>query len=153
MKLVKFHLNGEAQEILAPPDEPLIDVLRETFKLKSVKAGCGPQRECGCCLALIDGQPKVTCSVKVAQVHGRTILTLEGVSDNERQLYADAFQAAGGLQCGFCTPGLVMAAVQLLKDNPKASEAEIRAGLDGNLCRCTGYQNIVAAVKEAAARM
>ena len=66
MKLVKFHLNGEAQEILAPPDQPLLEVLRETFKLKSVKAGCGPQKECGCCLALIDGQPKVTCSVKIA---------------------------------------------------------------------------------------
>ena len=147
MKLVKFHLNGEAQEVLAPPDEPLIDVLRETFKLKSVKAGCGPQRECGCCLALIDGQPKVTCSVKIAQVHGRTILTLEGVSDNERQLYADAFQAAAGLQCGFCTPGLVLRIKYLTDQDRALSRGEIAKALDGHLCRCTGYVKIIDAVE------
>ena len=147
MKLVKFHLNGEAQEILAPPDQPLLEVLRETFKLKSVKAGCGPQKECGCCLALIDGQPKVTCSVKIAQVQGRTILTLEGVSDNERQLYADAFQAAAGLQCGFCTPGLVLRIKYLTDQDRVLSRSEIAKALDGHLCRCTGYVKIIDAVE------
>jgi selenium-dependent xanthine dehydrogenase len=147
MKLVKFHLNGEAQEVLAPPDQPLLDVLRETFKLKSVKAGCGPQKECGCCLALIDGQPKVTCSVKTAQVQGRTILTLEGVSDNERQLYADAFQAAAGLQCGFCTPGLVLRIKYLTDQDRALSRGEIAKALDGHLCRCTGYVKIIDAVE------
>ena len=147
MKLVKFHLNGEAQEILAPPDQPLLEVLRETFKLKSVKAGCGPQKECGCCLALIDGQPKVTCSVKIAQVQGRAILTLEGVSDNERQLYADAFQAAAGLQCGFCTPGLVLRIKYLTDQDRVLSRSEIAKALDGHLCRCTGYVKIIDAVE------
>ncbi len=147
MKLVKFHLNGEAQEVLAPPDQPLLEVLRETFKLKSVKAGCGPQKECGCCLALIDGQPKVTCSVKIAQVQGRAILTLEGVSDNERQLYADAFQAAAGLQCGFCTPGLVLRIKYLTDQDRVLSRSEIAKALDGHLCRCTGYVKIIDAVE------
>ena len=108
MKTVRFRLNGEPRELEASGDEPLLDVLRETFKIKSIKPGCGPQKECGCCLVLIEGQPKVTCSIKIAQVEGRSILTLEGVSDNELQLYADAFQAAAGLQCGYCTPGLVL---------------------------------------------
>ena len=96
MKTIKFHLNGEAREIEAWPDQPLIEVLRESFKLKSLKAGCAPQRECGACLALIDGPPQVTCAVRIAQVEGRSITTLEGVSDNERRLYADAFQVAAG---------------------------------------------------------
>ena len=108
MRTIKFQLNGEAREVEAWPDEPLLEVLRETFKLKSLKSGCAPQRECGACLALIDGQPKVTCAVRVEQVEGRSITTLEGVSDAERRLYADAFQVAAGLQCGFCTPGLVL---------------------------------------------
>ena len=114
-------------------------MLRETFKLKSVKAGCAPQRECGSCVALIDGVPKVTCSVRIAQVEGRSILTLEGVSDNERRLYADAFQAAAGLQCGFCTPGLVLRIKWMTDQGHKLTRAEIARLLDGHLCRCTGY--------------
>ncbi|HXW23269.1 MAG TPA: selenium-dependent xanthine dehydrogenase [Xanthobacteraceae bacterium] len=147
MKTVSFRLNGEPRRIEAWPDEPLIDVLRDTCKIKSVKAGCGPQRECGSCLALIDGAPKVTCSVRIAQVEGRSILTLEGVSDNERRLYADAFQAAGGLQCGFCTPGLVLRAKYLTDQAIPMSRAEIARALDGHLCRCTGYVKIIDAVE------
>ena len=147
MKTINFHLNGEARAIEAWPDEPLIDVLRETFKIKSVKAGCGPQKECGCCLALIDGLPKVTCSVRIAQVQGRSILTLEGVSDNERRLYADAFQAAAGLQCGFCTPGLVLRIKWMTDQGRLLSRAEIARMLDGHLCRCTGYVKIIDAVE------
>jgi xanthine dehydrogenase molybdenum-binding subunit len=96
-KTITFRLNGEIRHVEAPPEQSLLEVLRESFKLTSLKDGCAPQKECGCCLALIDGLPKVTCSVKVEQVEGRSILTLEGVSDNERQLYADAFQTAAGL--------------------------------------------------------
>ncbi len=147
MKIINFHLNGEARQVEAWPDEPLLDVLRETFKIKSVKAGCGPQKECGCCLALINGNPKVTCSVRIAQVEGRSILTLEGVSDNERKLYADAFQIAAGLQCGFCTPGLVLRIKWMTDQRRLLSRAEIARALDGHLCRCTGYVKIIDAVE------
>jgi xanthine dehydrogenase molybdenum-binding subunit len=143
MKTITFTLNGQRRQIEAWPDEPLIDVLRETFKLKSLKAGCGPQKECGCCLALINGLPKVTCAVQIGQVEGRSILTLEGVSDNERQLYADAFQAAAGLQCGFCTPGFVLRIKYLTDQEAPLSRAEIARALDGHLCRCTGYVKII----------
>ena len=147
MKTINFHLNGEARRIEAWPDEPLLDVLRDVLKVKSVKAGCGPQRECGCCVALIDGMPKVTCSVRIAQVEGRSILTLEGVSDNERQLYADAFQVAAGLQCGFRTPGLVLRIKWLTDQGEHLSRADIARALDGHLCRCTGYVKIIDAVE------
>jgi xanthine dehydrogenase molybdenum-binding subunit len=147
MKLVSFQLNGRTCQIHAPPDEPLLEVLRETFQLKSVKGGCGPQKECGCCLVLIDGQPKVTCSVKISQVQGRTILTLEGVSENERRLYADAFQVAAGLQCGFCTPGLVLRTKYLTDQDRVLSRSEIARALDGHLCRCTGYVKIIDAIE------
>ena len=105
MTTIKFTLNGEARQVEAFPDEPLLDVLRETFKLKSLKSGCAPQRECGACLALIDGQPKVTCAVRIEQVEGRSVTTLEGVSDDERRLYADAFQAAAGPAMRLLHPG------------------------------------------------
>ena len=147
MKAIKFQLNGEAREIEAWPDQSLLEVLREGFKLKSLKAGCSQQRECGACLALIDGQPKVTCAVRVAQVEGRSITTLEGVSDNERRLYADAFQVAAGLQCGFCTPGLVLRIKWMTDQGQKLSRAEIARLIDGHLCRCTGYVKIIDAVE------
>ncbi|MGO9770886.1 MAG: selenium-dependent xanthine dehydrogenase [Roseiarcus sp.] len=147
MKTISFRLNGEARRIETWPDEPLIDVLRQTFKLKSVKAGCAPQKECGSCVALIDGVPKVTCSVRIAQVEGRAILTLEGVSDNERRLYADAFQVAAGLQCGFCTPGLALRIKWMTDQGRQLSRAEIARMLDGHMCRCTGYVKIIDAVE------
>jgi xanthine dehydrogenase molybdenum-binding subunit len=147
VKTVSFQLNGVAREVTTLPDRPLLEVLREHFKLKSLKGGCGPQRECGCCLALIDGSPKVTCTVKIAQVQGRSILTLEGVSDNERKLYSDAFQVAAGLQCGFCTPGLVLRIKYLTDQDEVLTRAEIAKALDGHLCRCTGYVKIIDAVE------
>jgi len=147
IKTVRFRLNGELREITAPGDQSLLEVLREHFKLKSLKDGCAPQKECGCCLALIDGLPKVTCSVRVEQVEGRAITTLEGVSGNERQLYADAFQAAAGLQCGFCTPGLVLRIKHLTDQDRVLERDEIARALDGHLCRCTGYVKIIDAVQ------
>lgn len=146
-KTVRFTLNGELRQIDVPGDLSLLEVLRERFKLKSLKDGCAPQKECGCCLALIDGLPKVTCSIKVEQVEGRSITTLEGVSDNERQLYADAFQAAAGLQCGFCTPGLVLRIKHLTDQDRPLARDEIARALDGHLCRCTGYVKIIDAVQ------
>jgi xanthine dehydrogenase molybdenum-binding subunit len=147
MRTIKFQLNGEAREVEAWPDEPLLDVLRETFKLKSLKAGCAPQRECGACLALIDGLPTMTCAVKIAKVEGQSITTLEGVPDDERRLYADAFQVAAGLQCGFCTPGLVLRIKWLTDQGEKLTRAEIARLLDSHLCRCTGYAKIIDAVE------
>ncbi|MFD2184745.1 selenium-dependent xanthine dehydrogenase [Rhodoplanes azumiensis] len=146
-KTVRFRLNGELVAVDTLADEPLLDVLREHFKIKSIKPGCAPQKECGCCLVLIEGQPKVTCSIKVAQIEGRSILTLEGVSDNERKLYADAFQATAGLQCGYCTPGLVLRIKYLTDQDRDYTRDEIAKALDGHLCRCTGYVKILDAVE------
>jgi len=147
MKTIAFTLNGEARAFDASPDLLLIEALRETFKMTSVKAGCSPQRECGSCLILLDGQPKLACAVRAEQVKGRAVTTLEGVSDNERRLYADAFQASAGLQCGFCTPGLVMRIKWIVDQGEKLTRAEIARLLDGHLCRCTGYKKIVDAVE------
>jgi xanthine dehydrogenase molybdenum-binding subunit len=146
-KTIRFTVNGTPSEVTAPADQSLLEVLREHFKLKSLKDGCAPQKECGCCLALIDGVPRVTCSIKVEQVEGRAITTLEGVSDNERQLYADAFQVAAGLQCGFCTPGLVLRIKHLTDQDRVLTRDEIARALDGHLCRCTGYIKIIDAVQ------
>ena len=147
MKTIQFTLNSERRQFETEPEGLLIDVLRETFAIKSVKSGCSPQRECGACLILFNGQPKLACSVRAEQVQGRSIVTLEGVSDNERRLYADAFQAAAGLQCGFCTPGLVLRIKWLTDQGEKLTRAEIARLIDGHLCRCTGYAKIIDAVE------
>ena len=147
MTTIHFTLNGEARQFEAPSDELFIGVLRETFAIKSVKSGCAPQRECGTCLMLLDGQPKLACAVRATQVAGRSVTTLEGVSDNERRLYADAFQSAAGLQCGFCTPGLVMRIKWITDQGERLTRAEIARLIDGHLCRCTGYKKIVDAVE------
>jgi selenium-dependent xanthine dehydrogenase len=147
MKTIHFKLNGEAHQFDTWPNQLFIEVLRETFKIKSVKSGCAPQHECGSCLMLLDGQPKSACAVRGEQVHGRSVVTLEGVSDNERRLYADAFQAAAGLQCGFCTPGLVLRIKWMTDQGERLSRAEIARLLDAHLCRCTGYVKIIDAVE------
>jgi xanthine dehydrogenase molybdenum-binding subunit len=129
------------------PGQSLLEVLRETFQITSPKDACAPQGQCGCCLALVDGKPKTTCSVPAEKVEGRSVLTLEGVPRAERDLYARAFQLAAGLQCGFCTPGLVLR-IKWLTDQGRALDRdEIARGLDGHLCRCTGYVKIVDAVE------
>ncbi|MGO9701940.1 MAG: 2Fe-2S iron-sulfur cluster-binding protein, partial [Xanthobacteraceae bacterium] len=147
MKSVSFNLNGTPRQVQVQPERTLLDVLRETFKVKSVKDACSPQGLCGCCLTLIDGQPKNACMVKADKVAGRSIVTLEGVSDNERKLYADAFQAAAGLQCGFCTPGIVLRTKWLTDQNGSLSRADIARAIDGHLCRCTGYAKIIDAIE------
>ena len=147
MKTIHFTLNGEARQFETWSNQLFIEVLRETFKIKSVKSGCAPQHECGSCLMLLDGEPKSACAIPAAKVDGRSVLTLEGVSDNERRLYADAFQAAAGLQCGFCTPGLVLRIKWMTDQKQRLTRAEIARRLDGHLCRCTGYVKIVDAVE------
>src|SRR5450759_5772285 len=147
MKSVSFKLNGTRRQAQVQPEQTLLEVLRETFRVTSVKDACSPQGLCGCCLTLIDGQPKNACMVKADKVAGRSIVTLEGVSDNERKLYADAFQAAAGLQCGFCTPGIVLRTKWLTDQNRPLSRTEIARAIDGHLCRCTGYAKIIDAIE------
>jgi xanthine dehydrogenase molybdenum-binding subunit len=147
MRTVSFTLNGERRQVQVQPGMTLLDVLRGPMKITSVKDACAPQGQCGCCLALIDGSPKTTCLVAAEKAEGKSVVTLEGVSDNERKLYADAFQAAAGLQCGFCTPGLVLRIKWLTDRKAALTRAEIAKGLDGHLCRCTGYVKIIDAVE------
>jgi len=130
--------------------ERLLDVLREQLGLTGTKEGCG-EGECGACTVMIDDRIVNSCLVPVAQVAGASIKTIEGIAPSETQLHAvqQAFVEYGGAQCGICTPGMIMAAVSLLEKIPKPTEAEIRNGLAGNLCRCTGYMKIFESVVRA----
>jgi carbon-monoxide dehydrogenase small subunit len=148
-KPINCTVNGERRTIEAFPMERLLDVLREQLHLTGTKEGCG-EGECGACSVTIDGAIVNSCLVPVAQVEGASIKTIEGVASGS-QLHAvqQAFIDCGGAQCGICTPGMVMAAVDLLERNPNPNEAEIRTGLAGNLCRCTGYMKIFESVVRA----
>src|SRR5713226_8756164 len=143
-------VNGKPRTLHAYSMERLLDVLREQLRLTGTKEGCG-EGECGACSVMIDGQIVNSCLVPVAQVVGCKIKTIEGIALAEDQLHAvqQAFIECGGAQCGICTPGMVLAAVNLLNQNPKPAEAEIRNGLAGNLCRCTGYIKIFESVVRA----
>ena len=138
----------------AYPLARLLDVLREGLGLTGTKEGCG-EGECGACSVILDGVLVNSCLVPAAQVQGASVKTIEGVAADDRQLHAvqSAFVAHGGAQCGICTPGMVLAAVDLLERTPHPTEAEVRAALAGNLCRCTGYMRIFESVLEAARRI
>jgi carbon-monoxide dehydrogenase small subunit len=142
-------VNGDARTIRAYPMARLLDALREELRLTGTKEGCG-EGECGACSVLLDGELVNSCLVPVAQVEGARITTIEGVADGAT-LHAvqQAFIEHGGAQCGICTPGMVLAAVNLLERNPQPDEAAIREGLAGNLCRCTGYMKIFESVLAA----
>jgi len=142
-------VNGRAVTLSAYPMARLLDVLREELRLTGTKEGCG-EGECGACSVLLDGELVNSCLVPAAQVAGAEIKTIEGVADGER-LHAvqQAFVEWGGAQCGICTPGMVLAAVRLLEQNPRPDEAAIREALAGNLCRCTGYTKIFESVLKA----
>jgi carbon-monoxide dehydrogenase small subunit len=149
---IEFSINGETRNVEAYPMERLLDVLREQLHLTGTKEGCG-EGECGACTVLVDGRIVNSCLVPVAQVEGTAIKTIEGVATGD-QLHAvqQAFIDCGGAQCGICTPGMVMAAVDLLERNPDPTETDIRNGLAGNLCRCTGYMKIFDSVVRACQR-
>ena len=146
---IALRVNGNQRSVEAHPMERLLDVLREQLRLTGTKEGCG-EGECGACSVMIDGRIVNSCLVPIAQVAGAAIQTIEGIA-TEDQLHAvqQAFIECGGAQCGICTPGMVLAAVDLLKRNPNPSETEIRNGLAGNLCRCTGYIKIFESVVRA----
>jgi xanthine dehydrogenase molybdenum-binding subunit len=144
---VRFTLNDRPVAIEPAPGESLLDALRERCGIMSVKDGCQPQGQCGCCLALIDGRPLVTCATGAERVEGREVLTLEGLSSRERQVVAKAFAAAGAVQCGFCIPGIALRAKHLLGHRADPTRDDIARALDGHLCRCTGYTQIVEAIE------
>ena len=147
MASIEFTLNGEKRQVQTYPGESLLESLRNRCGILSTKDGCQPQGHCGCCLALVDGMPKVTCAVPAEKADGKHILTLEGLPETERKLIADSFVTVAGLQCGFCIPGIALQAKRLLDKNPDPSREEIARGLSGHLCRCTGYMKIFDAVE------
>ena len=146
-----LEVNGVQYPVTAEPGRNLVSVLRTEIGLTGTKEGCD-DCECGACMVLIDGQPVNSCSYLAAQAADRPITTVEGVMvGDELHPLQQALLEEGGVQCGFCTPGMIMSATALLSRNPSPSEEEIRIGLSGNLCRCTGYVKILAAVQRAAA--
>jgi aerobic carbon-monoxide dehydrogenase small subunit len=149
---ISFTVNGERRTVRAYPMARLLDVLRLELGLTGAKEGCG-EGECGSCSVLMDGMLVNSCLVPVLQAEGSSIVTIEGLATGEAlHVLQEAFLECGGAQCGICTPGMILASAQLLKENPDPSTDEIREGLSGNLCRCTGYCQIVEAVAEAARR-
>ena len=144
-------VNGEAVEVLVRPYDTLLDTLREDLGLTGPKEGCGTG-DCGACTVHLDGKPVASCLVLAMQVRARAVRTIEGLGRPDRlHPLQDAFVRLGIPQCGFCIPGVLMAAAALLAENPRPTEEEIRYGIAGNLCRCTGYTTMVAAIAEVAA--
>ena len=150
---LKLRVNGEDRPVVFPTHHTLLEVLREECALTGTKHGC-ELGECGCCTVLVDGRPVLSCLVLAAEVGGRAIETVEGMQlGNELHPLQSAFADLGAAQCGYCTPGILMAAKSLLAENPSPSRDEIREALAGNLCRCTGYHKILEGVEWAAAKM
>lgn len=146
---ITFTLNGVQTTLEARSDRRVVDLLREDLGLTGTKESCGVG-DCGACTVLVDGESRLSCLMLAAQLEGRSITTIEGLeSEGELHRIQDAFIEHGAVQCGFCIPGMVLAAADLLQRNPHPTRTDIRAGLAGNLCRCTGYQKIVDAVEFA----
>jgi carbon-monoxide dehydrogenase small subunit len=145
-------VNGEPVEVLVQPYLTLLDALREVLGLTGPKEGCGTG-DCGACTVHLDGQPVASCLVLAMQARDRSVRTIEGLAGETRHPLQDAFVRHGVPQCGFCIPGVLMAAAALLEQNARPSEEEIRYGIAGNLCRCTGYTGMIAAITEAAATL
>ena len=146
-----FQLNGRPVSLKIPPDTLLVDLLRDRLGLKGTKIGCR-EGECGACTVLLDGAPVNSCILPAWKVHDRSVVTIEGLTapDGSLDPIQQAFIDQGAVQCGFCTPGMILNAKALLAENPKPAEGEIRTALSGVLCRCTGYQKIIQAVQAAA---
>ena len=149
----QLHVNGERHALDADPERTLLSVLRDDLGLTGAKYGCG-EAQCGACMVLIDGQPTPSCVTTVGSVAGKEVLTIEGIGQpGALHPLQRAFIAAGALQCGYCTPGMIVAALGLLRQTPQPSEAEIVRFMQPNVCRCGVYPRIVAAIQQAAAEM
>ena len=151
MTHVSVNVNGAQREADVEPRTLLVYFLREGLGLTGTNVGCDTS-SCGSCTVLLDGESVKSCTLLAAQVDGREVSTIEAMAGPDGELHPlqDAFRRNHGLQCGYCTPGMIMAAASYLKENPSPTEAEVREALEGNLCRCTGYQNIVASIMDAA---
>jgi carbon-monoxide dehydrogenase small subunit len=152
VQTVTMTVNGKPVTAQIDPRTLLVQFIRENLQLTGTHVGCDTA-QCGACTVHMNGRAVKACSMLAVQANGASITTIEGLAANgELHPMQKAFNECHALQCGFCTPGVVMSAVQLLQDNPKPTEAQIREGLDGNICRCTGYHNIVRAIEQVAAR-
>src|SRR3984957_18204278 len=147
---IRFTLNGKPTEVLTAKEDSALDLLRERCGLISPKDGCSPQGQCGCCVVLVDGTPRVSCAMSADKCEGKTIVTLEGLPREGREFWASSFVPAAGSQCGFCIPGIVMRGKAILDKNPRPTRKEIAKLLDVHLCRCTGYTKILDAIELAA---
>jgi carbon-monoxide dehydrogenase small subunit len=148
--MITFTLNGRKVETGAPPTARLLDVIRDEYLLIGTKEGCG-EGECGACSVFVNNLLQNSCLIPIGSIAGADVVTIEGIMEGEQfKLLDESYSTAGGVQCGYCIPGMVMASAALLSKNPHPSEAEIREGISGNLCRCTGYNMIVDAINLAA---
>jgi carbon-monoxide dehydrogenase small subunit len=153
MKQIKVTVNGILHELSVQPWETLLDVIREHLGLTGTKEGCG-LGECGACTVIMDGKTVNSCLVLAVEADNRVITTIEGLANGDKlHPIQEAFVKCGGLQCGFCTPGMIMSAKALLEEIPSPDDEEIRKGIAGNFCRCTGYTKIIESVKMAAENM
>lgn len=153
-QLIEFFVNGGRHAVAVQPNTTLLHLLREHLHLTGTKPGCG-SGDCGACTVLLDGRPVNSCLTLAAEVKGRSVTTIEGIAPSGAELHPvqQAFVERGAVQCGYCTPGMIMTAVHLLTTNPDPDENEIRHALGGNICRCTGYTKIVEAIDVAAKAM
>ena len=151
-QVLRFTVNDEPTEVLVQPYTTLLDALREDLDLTGPKEGCGTG-DCGACTVHLDGQPVASCLVLAMQARERSVRTIEGLAKGALHPLQDAFVRHGVPQCGFCIPGVLMAAATVLEEHPRPTEEQIRYGIAGNLCRCTGYTKMIAAITEAAASM
>ncbi len=152
-RIVRITINGRLREVAVPANRTLLDLLREDLDLTGTKHGCG-EGDCGACTVLLDGEPVNACLVLAAEAEGRDVTTIEGLADGSLlHPVQQAFVDAGAVQCGYCTPGMVLVAAALVARCPSPTESDVRRAISGNFCRCTGYQKIVEAVLAAAARV
>ncbi|HXK62017.1 MAG TPA: (2Fe-2S)-binding protein [Acidobacteriota bacterium] len=150
---VKLRVNGEERTVTTDPQRRLLDVLREEFHLTGTKYGCGEGR-CGACLVLLDDRRAYSCRVPITMAGGKSVTTIEGLASGDSlHPVQEAFLEEGAMQCGYCTPGMIISAVALLKENPNPTDEQIVAGMNGNICRCNGYVKIQNAVRRAAEKM
>jgi carbon-monoxide dehydrogenase small subunit len=149
-RIIRLTVNDEEEELMVTPNRTLLEVLRNDLNLTGAKEGCG-EGACGACTVLVDGQPVYSCLTLAVEVQGKAITTIEGLADGARlHPIQQAFVDHAAIQCGFCSPGMILIAKALLDENPRPTQQEAREGISGNVCRCTGYAKIVEAILEAA---